>query len=202
MVYWRVNTAGAYSRGMKAISADQGVSWTTGSAADFMFKEGQNPPMWYEQYTTGASAASGVMSTSWLSQTFTPVTAHTFNAVSLQLYKAGSPTYAVTIGLYLAGTDDKPTGSVLTSTTFLASSLTTAAAWYDFQFSTGYGVTAGTKYVIVLSAMDGASGTMVYWRVNTAGTYSRGMKGYSPDMGTTWTTSSAADFMFKEGASQ
>jgi hypothetical protein len=157
---------------------------------------------WYEQYTTGASAASGVMGTSWLAQTFTPMTSHTLDAVSLQLYKAGSPTYTVTIGLYTAGTDDKPTGSALASTTFLASSLTTTATWYDYEFSTGYAVVAGTKYAIVLSATDGVSGTMVYWRVNTAGTYSRGMKGYSPDMGTTWTTSSAADFMFKEGGSQ
>jgi hypothetical protein len=157
--------------------------------------------VWYEQYTTGASAASGIMNTSWLSQTFTPVTTHTFNAVSLQLYKAGSPTYTVTIGLY-ATTGDMPTGSALTSTTFSASSLTTTATWHDFQFSTGCEVTAGTKYAIVLSATDGAAGNLVYWRVNTAGTYSRGMKALSADQGTSWTTSSAADFMFKEGGSQ
>jgi hypothetical protein len=201
LVYWRVNTAGAYSRGMKATSAVQGTSWTTNSAQDFMFKEGQNPPVWYEQYTTGASAASGVMNASWLSQTFTPVTTHTFNAVSLQLYKAGSPTYTVTISLY-ATTGDVPTGSALASTTFLASSLATTATWYDFQFSTAYEVTSGTKYAIVLSATDGAVGTLVYWRVNTAGTYSRGMKALSANQGTSWTTSSTADFMFKEGGSQ
>jgi hypothetical protein len=201
MVYWRVNTAGTYSGGMKAISANQGTTWTTSSASDFMFREGQNPPAWYEQYTTGASAASGVMNTSWLSQTFTPVTTHAFNAVSLQLYKAGSPTYTVTIGLY-ATTGDVPTGSPLASTTFLASSLTTTATWYEFQFSTGYEVAAGTKYAIVLSATDGATGNMVYWRLNPAGTYSRGMKALSANQGTAWTTYSAHDFMFKEGGSQ
>jgi hypothetical protein len=165
LVYWRVNTAGAYSRGMKATSANQGTSWTTSSAQDFMFKEGQNPPKWYEQYTTGANAASGVMSTSWLSQTFTPETTHTFKAVSFQLYKVGSPTYTATIGLYAAGADDKPTGPALASTTFLASSLTTTATWYEYQFPTGYPVTAGTKHALVLSATDGASGNLAYWRV-------------------------------------
>jgi hypothetical protein len=201
MAYWRVNTAGTYGGGMKASSADQGVAWTTNSAADFMFKEGHSLTVWHEQYTTGASAASGVMSSSWLAQTFTPMTSHTLNTVSLQLYKVGSPTYTVAISLCASGADDKPTGSALASTTFLASSLATSATWYEFQLSTGCEVTTGTKYAIVLSATEGASGNLVYWRVNTAGGYSRGMKATSANQGTSWTATSAHDFMFKEGQS-
>jgi internalin A len=200
LVYWRVNTAGTYGRGMKALSANQGASWTTGSAQDLMFKEGQNPPMWYEQFATGDSAASGVYGGCWASQSFAPVTTHTLSLVSLRLYKVGSPTYTVTIGLYAAGSDNKPTGSALASTTFPVSSLTTTATWYTFEFSTGHEVTAGTKYALVLSATEGATGNLVYWRVNTAGTYSRGMKVLSANQGTSWTASSAQDFMFKEGA--
>ena len=124
------------------------------------------------------------------------------DTVSLQLYKLGSPAYTVTVSLYAAGTDDKPTGSALTSTTFAASSLTTAAAWYEYQFSTGYAVTAGTKYALVLSATGGDTSNIAYWRVNTAGTYSGGMKASSTDNGVNWTTNSAQDFMFKEGGSQ
>jgi len=54
----------------------------------------------------------------------------------------------------------------------------------------------------VLSAADGAAGNLVYWRVNTTGTYSRGLKATSANQGTSWTTNSAHDFMFKEGGSQ
>jgi predicted GH43/DUF377 family glycosyl hydrolase len=199
MVYWRVNTAGTYGGGMKALSANQGTSWATFPAQDFMFREGQNPPKWYEQFTIGDSAASGIYTGFWTSQSFTPVATHSLDQVSLKLYRTGSPTYTVTIGLYEAGLDDKPTGPALASTTFSASSLTTTATWYDYQFSTGYAVTAGTKYALVLSATSGSAGTMVYWRVNAAGSYSRGMKAFSTNQGSIWTTVSAQDFMFKEG---
>jgi hypothetical protein len=199
IVYWRVNTAGTYSRGMRATSTNQGSTWTTNLSYDLGFKEGQYPPRWYEQFTAGDSAASGVYTGFWISQSFAPVTTHTLNQVSFKLYKVGSPTYTVTVSLHAAGSDNKPTGPALCSTTFLASSLTTAATWYTYQFSTGYELTAGTEYALVLSASGGASGNMVYWRTSSAGTYSRGMKASSTDQGVTWATNPAQDFMFREG---
>jgi hypothetical protein len=202
LVYAGVNTHAwllfGYRRGMRGFCADAGGTWTTKPTQDMAFLEGQRVT-WYEQYATGCDVASGVYNGFWPAQTFTPATSHTLNTVSLRLYKVGSPTYTVTIGLHAAGSDDKPTGPALASTTFLASSLTTSPMWYTYQFSTGYAVAAGTKYALVFSATDGASGTMVYWRVDAAGTYSGGMKAASADQGLTWTTNSVQDFMFKEG---
>lgn len=200
MVYWPLNTAGAYTRGMRATSTSQGYTWTTNSKHDFMFAEGQNLAKWCEQNTV-SNTASGVTSGSWQSQSFTPVTSHYLNAVSLCLYKIGSPNYTVSISLYLAGSDNKPTGSALRTTTFGSTSLTTTATWHEFKFSNAYYVTAGTRYALVVSATSGASGNLVCWRVNTSGTYSRGMKATSANHGASWASYSAQDFAFKEGTS-
>jgi len=153
---------------------------------------------WYEQYTTSNSAGAYVYGPNFSYQTFNPVTSHYFNLVSFSLSKVGAPNYTVTISLYNADPNHKPTGSALCSTTFQASSLTTAQ-WYEYQFTTGANVLAGTEYVIVLSGNGGSSTTKVAMRLNTTSGYSRGMRGGSADGGTTWVTLPANDIAFKEG---
>jgi hypothetical protein len=202
MVWAKVNTAGTYSGGMRGYSTDLGNNWTTNPLYDIVFREGQRTPAdgWYEQFTTLGYGASGVYSGQWVSQTFTPSTSHYFTAASFCLYRVGIPTYTVTIALYQAGTDDKPVmGTPLSSTTFAASTLSSIATWYTYQFPTAYRVTAGTKYAVVLSATGGSTGTMVMAKTNTTGTYSGGMRAVSGDLGSTWTTNSAYDVVFKEG---
>jgi hypothetical protein len=155
---------------------------------------------WYEQFTT-SNAGTYVYSQDRRCQTFTPSTSHSLNTVSLYLYKQGAPTYTVTIAIYAVDTNHKPTGSALRSTTFAASSLTTRATWHTYKFSTGCQVSAGVEYTIVLSGSGGNSTNRVVARVNTSGGYSRGVRGYSLNGGTTWLLSSAQDMAFKEGQS-
>jgi internalin A len=197
----RVNTAGGYSGGVRGYSLNGGATWLLSSAQDMAFKEGQSSvgaPTWYEQLTS-SNTGTYLYGQDWRYQTFTPSTSHTLNMVSLYLYKQGAPDYTVTIGIYAVGANHKPTGSPLCTTTFAASLLTTTANWYTFTFSSGCPVSAGVEYAIVLSGDGGNSSNRVVVRVNTAGGYSGGVRGYSLNGGTTWLLSSAQDMAFKEG---
>jgi hypothetical protein len=197
----RINTAGGYSRGMRGYSLNGGATWYVTSAQDMAFKEGQSPvsvPTWYEQFTT-SNTGTYVYAQDWRCQTLTPSTSHNLNAVALYLYKQGAPDYTVAIGIYNVGANHKPTGSPLCTTTFAASSLSTTASWHTYRFSTGCRVSAAVEYAIVVSGDGGNSGNRVVVRVNTAGGYGGGVRGYSLNSGVTWYVSSAQDMAFKEG---
>ena len=156
------------------------------------------PDGWCEQATVSNGTAD-LYGSIRSYQTFTPVTSHYFNAVSLYLYKLGSPTFTATIALYNVGADGTPTGSPLCSTTFAASSLTTTATWYTYAFATGCQVDANTKYAVVLSCDGGNSANKVLIGISTTGGYSRGERGYTTT--TTWTVRTDQDWAFKEGQS-
>jgi hypothetical protein len=197
----RVNTAGGYGGGMRGYSINGGAKWYVVSGQDMAFREGQNPlgnTGWYEQFAH-SNTGTYVYGQDWRYQTFTPSMSHYLNTVSLYLYKQGAPDYTVTIGIYAVGAKHKPTGSPLCTTTFTASSLSTAASWRTYTFSSGCVVSAGVEYAIVLSGDGGNSSNRVVVRVNTVGGYSGGVRGYSLNGGTTWLLSSGQDMAFKEG---
>ncbi|MDM7999798.1 MAG: hypothetical protein QUS33_07340 [Dehalococcoidia bacterium] len=190
----RTYAANGYTRGQLGASTDAGASWTMNPSADMAFKEGQDP--WHESQTatTPGITVSGL---NQAFQTFTPARTHYLNYVSLYLYKVGSPTYTVTISLHNVDGSGQPTGSALCSTTFLASSLTTKAAWRSYRFPSGYQVSAGTTYALVFSA-SGSYGYVVL-QTNTVDGYNNGDCGRSTDGGTTWLTISGPDLAFREG---
>jgi hypothetical protein len=195
----RTNATGGYAAGLCGLSTDSGATWQSLSAEDIAFKEGQYP--WFEAFTTSNTAvnASGQER---VCQTFTSVTTHYLNYVSLYLYKIENPTYQVTIALYNTDANHKPAGAALCSTTFDASSLTTAATWYDFRFTTGCMVSAGTEYALVISSTGDDTTSKVMVRTNTTGGYASGQRGYSTDGGTTWTMVPTQDIAFREGGWQ
>jgi hypothetical protein len=87
----------------------------------------------------------------------------------------------------------------MSSTSFLASSLTTASTWREYRFGAGYQVSAGTEYVLVISGSGGDSVNKVIVRTNVTGGYAGGLSGLSSDGGATWQTLPAEDVAFKEG---
>jgi len=192
----RTSVTGGYATGISGLSRDGGTTWQTLPGQDVAFKEGQYP--WFESFTTSNTAvnASGLEQ---VCQTFTPSTSHYLNYVSLYLYKIENPTYQVTIALYSADASHKPTGAALCSTTFDASSLTTAAAWYDFRFDSGCQVNAGSEYALVMSSAGDDTTSKVMVRLYTANGYASGQRGYSVDGGTTWTMVPTQDIAFREG---
>src|SRR5512136_2350991 len=121
---------------------------------DMAFREGQ-----YNLYETFTSInpAVDIYGLNSGYQTFAPFRSHYFDYVYLSLYKVGAPTCTVTMALYNVDSGHRPTGTALCSTTFAASSLTTAATWRAYRFATGCNVLAGTEYALVLSANGGTS---------------------------------------------
>ncbi|MDM8000526.1 MAG: DUF1565 domain-containing protein [Dehalococcoidia bacterium] len=196
----RYNSKGGYPAGMRVYSNDGGATCVT-TSEDYAFMEGQNPlgapvPTWFEQWTTGSST-SVVYGVLRRAQTFTPTTAHSCRAVSFWLSKSGDPTFTVTISLQPT-LDHIPTGTILASTTFYASSLTTTPTWFTYIFPTGYNVQAGTEYALVVSANGGDASNYVIMRYNSKGGYPGGMRVYSNDGGATWVTTNE-DYAFMEG---
>ena len=113
--------------------------------------------------------------TSSATWTFTPTRSHRLDYVSLCLYKQGAPAYTVTLSIYATDNMHQPVGPALSSTSFLASSLTTASVWREYRFSEGYEVSAGTEYALVISGDGGDSANKVIIRTNVTGGYAGGL---------------------------
>ena len=150
------------------------------------------------QNPSAVSSGIDIYGQLWGYQTFIPARPHYFNYVSLVLYKVGAPTFITTISLYNTAAHE-PTGTPLCSTTFVASSLTATATWRTYKFATGWDVSAGTEYALVLSGSGGTSASKVTVGVNVTGSYSGGTCGYSTTGGTGWQALPGEDMAFKEG---
>jgi hypothetical protein len=192
----RIDTTGSYAGGQRGYSADGGATWQMLAGDDMAFREGLYP--WYEVFNS-TSLGLDVNAQSWGYQTFTPTRSHRLDYVSLCLHKQGAPTFTVTMALYNVDANHQPTGTALCSTTFAASSLTTASTWREYRFAAGYQVLAGTEYAIVMSGSGGDSANKVIVRTNATGGYAGGLCGLSANSGATWQTLSAEDIAFKEG---
>ncbi len=186
--------------GLRDVSVTTAVGTATASDS-FTVNEStaaQTGTGWYEQ-STAHNAGTYIYGQNWKCQTFTPSTSHYFNWLSLVLYKTGAPTFTVTLALYNTDASHQPTGTALASTTFVASSLTTAATWREYIFPVGYDLSAGTEYALVVSGNGGDTTNRVLVRVDTTGSYDAGLRGNSTDGGTTWQMLSDDDMAFKEG---
>jgi hypothetical protein len=62
-------------------------------------------------------------------------------------------------------------------------------------------VSAGTEYALVVSGDGGSVSSSAIARIDTAGAYSGGQRGYSTDGGATWQMLAGDDMAFKEGLS-
>ena len=156
-------------------------------------------PVIYESYTT-SNDQDNLGGTTWKGQTFTPAVTHTITKIRLPLLRQGSPSGNVVVSIRLTNASGLPTGSNLASGSIACSTLTTSwgpAVWYDFNLGTGYQLTAGTKYALIISAPSAGPSNLYFW-VHTAGTYSKGTTIYSNNSGSSWSSYSGWDTAFEE----
>jgi len=157
------------------------------------------PPHMYEYYNTGDDNHCWLYGTTWVAQTFTPSVAHTITSVKLKLFRVGSPgTITVSIRATSGG---QPTGSDLCSGITTGDTLTTSALgeWREITLGSGYGLSAGTTYAIVVRATSGNSSNYVWWRVDSSSpTYGGGMYLLSSNSGSSWISGASYDLMFEE----
>ncbi|MDD5082734.1 MAG: hypothetical protein PHU08_05110 [Dehalococcoidales bacterium] len=160
----------------------------------------EDPPK-YQHYDSGDNIIAGVYGNVWRGQSFMPATAHKIKSVWLKLARLGTPGTG-TISIRATDAAGKPTGSDLCSGTIDGNSLTTdtAGVWYEITLSEGYDLSADTFYAMILRAPSGDASKQIYWRQNTAGTYSGGCFVHSADSGATWTADWTRDYMFEEWA--
>lgn len=153
-------------------------------------------------YTTGADGAHPLRfdaARTRLSQGFQLAAAGPVPFVDVQLYKTGAPTgnYWFTIETNSGGV---PSGTVLaTSDKYSAAKLLTGTGgyWVRLPFRTPASLSVATQYHLVLHGDYTVSSTnYINWRADTtAATYANGAKAQYD--GTTWTTDTDDDFMFK-----
>ncbi|MBN2099805.1 MAG: right-handed parallel beta-helix repeat-containing protein [Dehalococcoidia bacterium] len=204
----RYYSGNRYLRGQRGSSADGGASWQMLTNQDMAFIEGgshaaaQAGSGWYDQFTGYAPSPSNtyVYDQNHSCQTFTASESYYFDSVSLWLQRTGSLNYTVTIALYATDGNHQPTGSALCSTSFAKSTLPLwATTWRTYAFTTGYQLSAGTEYALVISANGGNLSNRVNVRTYAANGYSGGRLGTSSDAGQTWQMDAGGDMAFKAG---
>jgi hypothetical protein len=154
----------------------------------------------FEYYNTGGDTQHPFRTNVWPAQTFTPQIAHTITKVKLKLYRQGSPTGGH-IALRATDASGHPTGANLAVCNFDPSTITTdyPGQWYEFTFSSSYGLSADTKYAIVAYTDTGDNSNRLYWRCDSSSpTYTGGCEELSVDSGVSWTTYIAHDYLFEE----
>jgi hypothetical protein len=127
------------------------------------------------------------------------------------LKKTGSPTGIIYAQIYAStgtlGTDAKPTGSVLATSTGISSSVLSGVnhelITFNFTGSDRITLNASTDYILVIGNIGGGldSSNYVYIGVDTTSPTYAGNQSRSTD-GSTWIASSTADLIFyiyKEG---
>jgi hypothetical protein len=153
----------------------------------------------YEYYNTGDNNHVWLYGSTWVAQTFTPSAGHTITSVKLKLSRNGAPgTVTTSIKATIAG---QPTGSDLCSGTTSGDTLTASAPgeWREITLGSGYGLSAGTTYAIVVRATGGDSSNYLWWRVDgSSPTYGGGMYLLSFNSGSSWTSGASYDLMFEE----
>lgn len=152
----------------------------------------------YASYEAGTPAASlSATNTRWVCESFT--TTISYLAASVQLYGIRVLTPGnLTLRLYAADDNHKPTGPVLATGTFDGDTLDdTDPAWFSVPLNAAYELESSTVYCIVsFCATGNATNYVSIYGDNTSG-YSTGKRGESTDSGDTWATSDSHDINFR-----
>ena len=154
----------------------------------------------YEHLNTGEDSYTSMRGSRQKAQTFTPSTPHKITSVKLYLHRAGTPG---TLTVSIQGVDGSghPDGGDLCSGTTNANTLPAGYPyeWREITLGAGANLSAGTKYAIVVRALDGdTSNTVEWWYAYLDPTYDDGNCEDSSDGGSTWIADTTSDFMFEE----
>ena len=153
----------------------------------------------YENFGNNTSGYYAVYGSNFGSESFTVgSTAHTVTEIYLFLAANTGTSGTATIAIY-ATSNNLPTGTALTSTTFNTNTLSAAPTWYSFSV-TSASLNAETTYAIVYSFPTGTSSNFLAVLGNFNGgtqPYSGGYEGISTDSGSTWTANINNAFCFE-----
>ncbi|MGQ9624777.1 MAG: DUF2341 domain-containing protein [Candidatus Bathycorpusculaceae bacterium] len=151
-----------------------------------------------DYYDTGDDAFTRIYTTSWAAQSFTVSTfTYSITSVKLLLNKEGNPSGTFTVGIRNVDSADKPIGPDLTSGSIGASVISsTSPEWYEIPL-TPYLLQVNVKYAIVVRLSGGDATNDINWRYDYTGMYTRGIMSHSSDSGSSWTTYSGFDHLFK-----
>lgn len=137
----------------------------------------------------------------WIAQTFTTTSAYNIKKVSLYLYEDVTAADVLHVAIK-ATSEGKPTGEDLVSVDIDQSDIGSSYAWVDCVFATSYSLSDATKYAIVLSSpgssMDGGGHNIYIWGHDyNSNPYDGGERNRSTNSGSSWTTYSNDDLLFK-----
>lgn len=156
-----------------------------------------------DYYNTGDDTADQVEPGQWLAQTFTASVDYTITSVKLKLYKNGTATGDILVGVF-ATTDSKPSGSALVSVSLTATEINALSgdpgAFYEMSFGAGTSLVQGNLYAIVLQDDGVSHNNSAVWRRDAVASYTGGVAYYSDDDGSTWVGLGGgvnSDFMFE-----
>jgi len=159
----------------------------------------------HERYNVGDVSAPSIYDHYWRGQTFLVGfdginENHNITSIKLKLFRhtAGTGTFYVSIkAVDGAG---KPTGSDLSTGTYLVEDLTEDGdgEWYEISMSS-YELQASTEYAIIVNNKNNTSADSIWWKLdNSSPIYSGGKGLYSNTSGTSWFTPyTTYDFMFE-----
>jgi len=134
---------------------------------------------------------------SYACQSFTPATTHVITRIGIQIYTTENGNSATTIALYLADANDKPTGAILDSASYITTGSESNNDYIYVNLIGGIKLIAGTKYCIVATGI-GDSSNYFGWKVQNENTYIGGLPSVSYDSGGSWTNYPDKDHNFRE----
>ncbi len=146
----------------------------------------------------GFTSGVAIYGANWRSQTFTPASSHTIGKVVIPLQRTGSPgTITASIRATSSG---HPIGPDLCSGSVDGATIPTGSysPWTTINMDSGYFLTTGVKYAIVVRAPSGTVANYVDWYYVTPTSYAGGNLEYSIDSGAAWTSKADQDHAFEE----
>ncbi len=137
--------------------------------------------------------------TTWKSQSFISTINDNLFRVEFYLQRgAGTNNVPITVKIYAADAQNKPTGSALYTGTISSFTPGGGAAWRTHILTTPLSVLAGQKYCLVLGAPTGTAAQYYQWYVDsTSPTYTDGNWAFSADTELTWTADINKDGYFR-----
>lgn len=158
----------------------------------------------FQSLETGSDLVEQIYGSNWKSQSFISETNNQLYAVWLYVGWYDVWPRELTVSIYNADAEGRPTGAALASGTITGTSFDVACSWYRGPdplaviFSPPISVEANNKYCIVLSCPDGDSFHYFRWGVDsTSPPYTDGNWAYSANSGSTWTADTSKDALFR-----
>ncbi len=150
----------------------------------------------YASYNGSADFNSSIYNANWSAQSFLSNVSIPFTTVGLRLYRIGTPGN-LTVGIYSADANGKPTGSSLSSGLYNADTLTLVATGQNVTVNMTHTVGAAGNFAVVLSALTGSPGNSVEWLMDsTTPVFLNGLASFSNDSGGNWSINSSLDGIF------